>query len=107
MCRRKQTLGICRWEDLHCDAEYRAEIFESTVAPAWMPPVVGEGLAEIKATNGEACVSKRLAQMAYINRRDHTTGNAAVAATLSIVSARRISQKQNAKGEGYEWQYKL
>ena len=46
-------------------------------------PGVGKRLAEIKATDGTACVRKLFAQVADINRGDHTAGDAAVAATFS------------------------
>src|SRR5262245_55873854 len=36
-------------------------------------------LAQIEATDGKACLGERLVQVAYVNRRDHSTGNAAVA----------------------------
>ena len=61
-------------------------------------PGVGKRLAEINATDGEACVGKRLAQVAHINRRDHAAGNAAVAATFIISSKRGFSQEQEADG---------
>ena len=53
---------------------------------------VAKGLAEIKAADGEACISKRLAQVADINRRDYTARDAAVAATVGVSGKRILSE---------------
>src|SRR5215813_7144601 len=65
------------------------------------PSGVAKGLTEIKATDGEACIIKRLAQVADIHWRDHTAWDAAVAATVGVGSERGLSKKQEANGESY------
>src|SRR5262245_52463131 len=65
------------------------------------PSGVAEGLTEIKAADCEACISKGLAQVAYVNRRDNTARDTAVAATVGVGSKRGLSKKQEANGESY------
>src|SRR6516164_4175491 len=57
------------------------------------PPGVAKSLAKIKATDGEACISKRLAQMVHINWRNYSAGNTGVAAAVGISSERGLSKQ--------------
>src|SRR5262249_17052424 len=57
------------------------------------PPGVAKSLAKIKATDGEARISKRLAQMVHINWRNYSAGNTGVAAAVGISSERGLSKQ--------------
>src|SRR5262245_45596538 len=66
---------------------------------------VAEGLTEIKAADCEACISKRLAQVACVNRSDNTARDAAVAATVGVSSKRNLSKQEDTNRENSAEKY--